>query len=561
MKRVWIFVKPRLELLEERCVLSGDIHTIQHVVIIMQENRSFDQYFGTYPGADGLPTDGQGHFTVYNIDPATGQKVYPFHDTAVINYGGPHKHDDFQTADAHGKMSGFIAAAENKGLNASDVMSYHDATEIPNYWSYAQNFVLQDHLFEPVSGYSLPSHLYLVSAWSARSADPFVPKSSVSSFSPAQPQPNIPLYAWTDLTYLLDQSGVSWGYYYDGPTPGDSDETTTNGIWNPLQSFTDVFQDNQTGNIQVAQNFLDAASAGTLPAVSWVVPGALNSEHPDPPHGAEITDGQAWVTSLVNAVMQGPNWNSTAIFLMWDDWGGFYDHVPPPQLDSLGLGFRVPGIVISPWARPGYIDHQTLSFDSTLKFIEDDFLNGQRLDPNSDGRPDSRPDVRENNPLLGDLTSDFNFNQTPLAPLVLPERPNSPTAEAGGPYTIFAGDSLTLDASGSSDPKNLPLTFSWDITGDGKYDDARGVNPTLTWAQLQALGIRAGNTYTKVTVKADEGNGYSTISEETTLTVNVKAPGPRWAGVVDALLGSGTWDPWSGAGDSPATFDPLARRW
>lgn len=117
--------------------------------------------------------------------------------------------------------------------------------------------------------------------------------------------------------------------------------------------------------------------------------------------------------------MKSPDWNSTAIFLTWDDWGGFYDHVVPPRVDELGFGLRVPAIVISPYAKKGYIDHQTLSFDAYLKFIEDDFLNGQRINPKNDGRPDSRPDVRENNPLLGNLVNDFDFSQSPRPPMLL----------------------------------------------------------------------------------------------------------------------------------------------
>ena len=122
--------------------------------------------------------------------------------------------------------------------------------------------------------------------------------------------------------------------------------------------------------------------------------------------------------------MTGPNWDSTAIFLAWDDWGGFYDHVPPPVVDDNGYGLRVPGIVISPYAKQGFIDHQTLSFDAYVKFIEDDFLGGERLDPSTDGRPDPRPDVREDAPELGDLVDDFDFTQPPRAPLLLSTNPS-----------------------------------------------------------------------------------------------------------------------------------------
>jgi phospholipase C len=125
---------------------------------------------------------------------------------------------------------------------------------------------------------------------------------------------------------------------------------------------------------------------------------------------------------MINAVMQGPDWDSTAIFLTWDDWGGFYDHVEPPVVDVNGYGLRVPGIVISPWVKQG-IDHQTLSFDAYLKLIEDRFLGGQRLDPATDGRPDPRPTVREDVALLGDLADAFDFTQDPLPPLILDPTP------------------------------------------------------------------------------------------------------------------------------------------
>jgi phospholipase C len=122
--------------------------------------------------------------------------------------------------------------------------------------------------------------------------------------------------------------------------------------------------------------------------------------------------------------MRSPDWSSSAIFIAWDDWGGFYDHVIPPRVDPYGYGIRVPGIMISPYARSGYVDHQVLSFDAYLKFIEDDFLGGARLDPATDGRPDSRPSVRENAPQLGNLLSEFNFSRKPRAPLILPTRPS-----------------------------------------------------------------------------------------------------------------------------------------
>jgi phospholipase C len=154
--------------------------------------------------------------------------------------------------------------------------------------------------------------------------------------------------------------------------------------------------------------------------VSWVIPNGITSEHPT----SSIRTGQAYVTNLINAIGRSPAWKSTAIFLAWDDWGGFYDHVRPPVIDANGYGFRVPGMVISPYARRHVIDHQQLSFDAYAKFIEDDFLHGQRLNPATDGRPDPRPTVRENAPGLGNLINDFNFRQKPRPALILPRYPS-----------------------------------------------------------------------------------------------------------------------------------------
>ncbi len=423
---------------------------IKHVIVIMQENRSFDSYFGTFPGADGLPRNAAGQFTTCSPDPNTFTCVYPYHDPGDKNGGGPHGAPNAVADIAGGQMNGFQASAE-KGqrgcgnlndpacTNATvpDVMGYHDAREIPNYWQYAQDFVLQDHMFEPNASWSLPEHLFMVSEWSAKCSVEGDPQSCVNALqSPDQTGTKKkggvtdPNYAWTDLTYLLHKYDVSWKYYLDQGSQPDCDDDSANcnpgpqapnvpGIWNPLPWFTTVKQDGQLGNIVDSHQFFVDAKKGTLPAVSWVVPNSTNSEHPP----ALISAGQAWTTSLINAVMQGPDWNSTAILLSWDDWGGFYDHVTPPVVDQNGYGLRVPAMVISPYAKRGYIDHQTLSFDAYAKFIEDDLLGGQRIDPKTDGRPDPRPDVRENAPQLGDLMSDFDFSQSPRPPVVLPTNP------------------------------------------------------------------------------------------------------------------------------------------
>jgi phospholipase C len=293
-------------------------------------------------------------------------------------------------------------------------------------------------MFEPNASWSLPEHLFMVSEWSAHctSADPFSCVNALQNPGPPPDQKNNklrvpPIYAWTDLTYLLHKHHVSWRYYvYTGTEPDCEDDSAmiceavkqgakTPGIWNPLPFFTTVQQDNQLGNIQSLHYYFDAAKRGTLPAVAWINPTGAVSEHPP----GLVTAGQAYVTNLINAAMRGPDWKSTAIFLAWDDWGGFYDHVVPPHVDENGYGLRVPGLVISPYAKRGFIDHQTLSFDAYVKFIEDDFLHRQRLNPKTDGRPDPRPDVRENASILGNLVGDFNFKQKPRPPLLLDPHP------------------------------------------------------------------------------------------------------------------------------------------
>ncbi|MGA2819420.1 MAG: alkaline phosphatase family protein [Anaerolineales bacterium] len=440
--------------------LSG-IHKIQHVVVIMQENRSFDNYFGTYPGAEGIPMQ-NGVPTVCVPDPQTNTCVLPFHDSGDKDQDAPHFATDAAADVDGGKMDGFIrqeiAALQTSCQGSSDpnctnlgpqpnLMGYHDAREISNYWTYSQEFVLQDHMFESTTSWSQISHLFMVSAWSASCTNPYDPMSCTSDLSdPDHFISNknldgpIPGYAWTDLTYLMFKAHVSWAYYVDGGYQPDCDDTATPincapvpqnagvpEIWNPLPDFMDVHQDGQLGNIQDLKFFYTAVKEGKLPNVVWIVPNGQDSEHAP----NLISDGQAYVTGIINALMQSPEWNSTAIFLAWDDWGGLYDNVVPPAVDQNGYGIRVPALVISPYAKKGLIDPQVLSFDAYLKFIEDDFLGGQRIDPKTDGRPDSRPDVRENATVLGNLISDFDFNQAPRPPLLLPPRPQPGPASVG----------------------------------------------------------------------------------------------------------------------------------
>jgi phospholipase C len=470
--------------------LTG-IQKIQHVIVIMQENRSFDSYFGTYPGADGIPGLAGHTGRVPCVPSSTSETcVEPYHDTSLVNGGGPHgKPAAFADLNS-GLMNGFVTEAEQaEGRNCAvgenpncasgvrqDVMGYHNAAEIPNYWRYARNFVLQDHMFQSDLSWSLPSHLYMVSGWSAHCSTANDPMSCVNDdqnvplppayVGPGHPTPG-PNYAWTDITYLLHRAGVTWGYYVFPGTQPDCvhDQMTcralpqnaeTPGIWNPLAYFHTVRQDGQLGNIQPIVNFYTAARSGTLPEVSWVTPADAVSEHPP----SSVGVGENYVTGVINTIMGGPDWKSSAIFLTWDDWGGFYDHVRPPRVDQNGYGLRVPALVISPYAKKGYVDHQTLSFDAYLKFIEDDFLGGQRLDPKTDGRRDPRPDVRENAPILGNIASEFNFNQAPRAPLILPQQNVAPIpGKANGSYVI-----------GTITPGSSPKLIKLQVSSTGRFD-------------------------------------------------------------------------------------------
>jgi phospholipase C len=503
--------------------VATGIHKIKHIVIIMQENRSFDTYFGTFPGADGIPRR-HGRFTVCIHNPLTMRCQRPFLDNRDRNVGGPHGIRDARRDINGGRMNGFIRSvlSHQPHRHYIDVMGYHNARTIPNYWAYARHFVLQDHLFASSLGWSLPQHLYMVSEWSAKCRNRRNPMSCTTDVDGPLGSPETmargknviydcaarvvthacresaarlgltsrlfhrlralflrrcdigqsydvrhdsftsktywscrrgirraairlslkrrlirataflrpPKYPWTDLTYLLHRAGISWRYYvHPGAEPDCDDDSAitcrtihqsarTPGNWNPLPNFETVQRDHQRDDVQPIARFYPAARAGRLPAVSWIIPSGHVSEHPPD----SVAAGQAYVTGLINTTMRSPDWKSTAIFVSWDDWGGFYDHLRPPRVDSAGYGLRVPGLVISPYAKRDFIDHQVLSHDAYFKFIEDDFLSGSRINPRTDGRPDSRPDVRENEPELGDLRRDFDFNQRPRAALILPNR-------------------------------------------------------------------------------------------------------------------------------------------
>jgi phospholipase C len=429
------------------------LQNIQHLIFIVQENRSFDEFFGTYPGADGIPTNPPCQMDMWY--PSNCDTPFPNHQAS--NQGGPY-FNAYQMQDIDGgAMDGFVLSREqelgskcapkngrppdpntvvgveqdDEGVKVPkkcliDVMGYHDGTDLPNYWAYAQNYVLFDHFYESVESWSLPSHLAMVSGWAAECKKLNPPqvntcKSQIGdkTWTPGKPQP----YLWTDITYLLYQNGITWSDYLDNglgkPIGGN---TQVQGIWAPLGGFETVNQDGQYQNAVGYQvtDFMNQAAAGTLPQVSWVLPAYPDSDHPQ----ASVAQGQSYVTNVVNAVMNGPDWNSSAIFIFWDDIGGFYDHEPPPfSIDEEGLGLRVPALLISPYALNNYVDHQILSTDSFLMLIEDTFLGGERI--SQAGRPDPRPDYRDQSTVYGDLTNDFNFTQTPSPALKLLPHPMS----------------------------------------------------------------------------------------------------------------------------------------
>ncbi len=546
------------------------IHKIEHVVMIMQENHSFDNYFGTYPGARGIPAN------VCVPDPVNGGCVKPYHDGGDNVSGGPHGAEAAIRDINGGSMDGFVAQQEERSkcqtattdpncsiclpeqqaAECNDVMGYHDAREIPNYWEYAKAFSLQDNMFEDAASWSLPEHLYLVSGWSARCPhEDEDPMACVGSLEPVQPGkgwsgPLVPgkaTYAWTDLTYLMAKAHVSWRYYVkEGSEPDcENDEAIkckpvkqgpkTPGIWNPLGDFTDVKQDGQLENIQSLNHFYEAvhneATCG-LPQVAWLTPDVKTSEHA-PSH---ISVGQTYVTTTINSIMRSPCWGSTAIFLSWDDWGGYYDHVAPPNVDANGYGLRVPGLVISPYAKTGYIDHQQLSHDAYLKFIEDDFLSGERLNPATDGRPDPRPDVREEASGLGDIANAFDFNQLPRPPLLLSAHPapgpaSQPPGGASQPPTLGERPASAVKQTSATlnavvDPNGPAVSECKFEYGTSMFYEASvpcmtapgaGESPVAVSAAIE--GLTAGTPY-HFRIVASNANGSAQGSDQTFTTLS-----------------------------------------
>jgi phospholipase C len=395
------------------------LEKIEHFVFIMQENKSFDHYFGTYPGANGIPAG------VSLKNPHDGTTIAPYHSTDDLDFDAPHDRSNAIADINGGGMNGFMNEAWKKyalsvtpslepGYNPTEVMSYHDYREIPNYWNYAHLYSLQDEMFPSVAAYSLSVHLYMVAAQSG------------GYMGESQPYPQ--RFDFPEITELLQTDNVTWNYYVTSGNTTDAngqaiepeslqkDNPNHYTLWNPLPAFPKVENDpaQRVRLVDTAQFYKDAAS-GSLPSVSWICPylGSDLSDHPAFKGGMRLP--MAYVTGLINAVMQSPDWNSTAIFLAWDDWGGYYDHVIPPFVDEYGYGIRVPSIVISPYAKQGFIDHNTYSFDSWLKIVETRF----GVEP-----------LTARDKFADNMLNSFDFTQKPRAPVVL-----SATTQ-GTPYPV-----------------------------------------------------------------------------------------------------------------------------
>jgi phospholipase C len=416
----------------------ADISAIKHFVFIVKENRTFDNYFGTFPGAEGATS---GQISTGEIIPLSRTP-----DATPRDVG----HGWLQSllSSNYNRMDKFDLIELNKTqactLNG-DYLCYSQLLEqdIPNYWSYARNFVLADHAFSSIQSDSFPNHLYTVAATSGGViANPAYANSIWGCDTP----PNItvlvqdaegrlsnryPCFDFPTLADSLENAGISWKYYAPGyGKPGYE--------WSALDAIDHIRNSSLwTTHVVETDQFIVDALSGSLPAVSWIVAADNESDHPPKSSCA----GENWTVNQINAVMQGPDWDSTAIVLTWDDFGGFYDHVQPPQADQYGLGLRVPMLIISPFAKPGYVSHTTYEFASFLKLVEVRF----GLAP-----------LADRDAVANDMLDSFDFTQQPLPPLVLSTRHCplvSPTQHNFPPQRV-----------GTTSPADLITVANWGTT-------------------------------------------------------------------------------------------------
>ncbi|MGI0088203.1 MAG: phospholipase C [Nitrosotalea sp.] len=308
---------------------NTDLAAIKNIVIVLQENHTFDNYFGTFPGADGTG----GKSICLPETPGSANCVSPFHDSNLTPVDMNHNSRSAQKDYDGGKMDGFVYSEGNR-----ETMGYYDQGDLPHYWKAAQQYVLCDMYFTSVMSESAPNHLYLVAGTSGGILDDNVPNKL--GFPPIFEQ--------------LDKAGVSWKVY---------------GFTNWYKSFEYV-QNSPTAKSNFAKvgDFVIDVQEKNLSQVSWIIGAPGGDEHPP----KNIQNGEGSVTNdIVNKLGASIYWNSIAIFVTWDDYGGFFDHVPPPQVDKFGYGFRVPCLVVSPFAKTGFIDSIVNDHTSILKFIED----------------------------------------------------------------------------------------------------------------------------------------------------------------------------------------------
>jgi phospholipase C len=392
---------------------------IQHLVVLMQENHSFDNYFGTYPGANGIPPGTQ--MPVDPNNPAAGY-VVPWHIGNSTITDISHSSSTYTDQYDNGKMDGFVSALNARNQDGKLAMGYYDDSDIPYYWNLADSYVLFDQFFSSAKDGSFANHMYWVAA-----VPPVAPK-------------GVPLnQVLADIPTIFDKlqaAGVSWKFYvqnYDSTITyrniGTSGNRSSQVIWVPLLNF-DRFLDDPTLSshiVDLSQYFIDLQN-GTLPSVAYIIPSGA-SEHPP----SSLKSGQRFVKTIIQELMRSSSWDSSAFMLAYDDWGGWYDHVPPIQVDQYGYGPRVPVILVSPYAKSGNIDHTVLDFTSILKFIEQ----------NWNIEPLAQRDANANNFL-----SAFDFSQSPRLPIFLPlTRLAVPPAKKDPSPVIYIGYGSVLSLS------------------------------------------------------------------------------------------------------------------
>ncbi|MEP6983979.1 MAG: alkaline phosphatase family protein [Chloroflexota bacterium] len=336
---------------------------IKHFVFLMQENHSFDNYFGTYPGANGIPAD-----VCMPLDPfntVSKDCIKPFHasDSDVLPDDPDHSTQTFLTQYNKGKMDGFVYALDQRNQDGRLAMTYYDDRDLPYYWNIADRYVLFDNFFSSAGDSSAINHFYWVAG---------------THNNPPEGQKLQEYLAATPTIFdRLTEAGISWKFYVQNYEPALTYRTQdqypgnrqSQVIWVPLLTI-DRFIDDPTLNSHIVNldEYYTDLTKGTLPSVAFMVPSGP-SEHPP----SSLLSGQRFVRVLLQSLMQSDYWNNSAFMLSYDDWGGWYDHVPPPQIDAYGLGPRVPALLISPYAKKGVIDHTQLEFTSALTFIEENW--------------------------------------------------------------------------------------------------------------------------------------------------------------------------------------------